>query len=188
MVLKTTGTSTTLSNSRKQKTTPKTSTMRKPLFVVVVSTFVLTLFLQFSIFIGFVHAADDNVVRVEIIQAAPAESPVVTKDDKYSSMVTLYIEEKDGTKTPSGWSTRKSDGAQQDKPFEFQPGVGLIEGWTTGVLQMKEGERSWLHVPSHLGYGSRPMGSQGGAFYIPANSNLLFDIEILGKANGSSEL
>ena len=40
---------------------------------------------------------------------------------------------------------------------------------------------AWLHVPAAKGYGASPMGSKGGAFYIPANSNLLFDIEILGK-------
>lgn len=74
------------------------------------------------------------------------------------------------------------DGASQDQPFSFQPGVGLIEGWTEGVLKMNEGERSWLSVPSAMGYGERAMGSPGGAgFYIPANSDLLFDIEILGK-------
>lgn len=59
--------------------------------------------------------------------------------------------------------------------------ISLIEGWTEGVLQMKEKERAWLHVPAAKGYGASPMGSKGGAFYIPANSNLLFDIEILGK-------
>ena len=134
--------------------------------------------------VSFSYAADDKV-RVE--QISPGEGPAVTKDYKYASMVTLYIEEADGNKTPSGWSTRVSDGAAADKPFEFQPGVGLIQGWTEGVLQMKEGERAWLHVPSKLGYGSRPMGSPGGAFYIPADSNLLFDIEILSKA-GQTEL
>ena len=59
--------------------------------------------------------------------------------------------------------------------------ISLIEGWTEGVLQMKEKERALLHVPAAKGYGASPMGSKGGAFYIPANSNLLFDIEILGK-------
>jgi peptidylprolyl isomerase len=96
-------------------------------------------------------------------------------------MVTLYIENADKTRTPSGWSTRKEDGADVDTPFEFQPGVNLIQGWTEGVLQMKEGERALLHVPYSLGYGGQAMGSPGGAFYIPANSDLLFDIEILGK-------
>ena len=83
--------------------------------------------------------------------------------------------------------TTAEDGAAVDQPFEFQPGVGLIQGWTDGVLQMNIGERAYLHVPSKLGYGSNPMGSPGGAFYIPANSNLLFDIEILGIV-GETEL
>jgi FKBP-type peptidyl-prolyl cis-trans isomerase len=155
-------------------------TMSKP-FLFVMASLMMLLLLQSA---SFSYAAADKV-RVETI--SPGEGPAVTKDYKYSSMVTLYIEEGDGTKTPSGWSTRVSDGAAADNPFEFQPGVGLIQGWTDGVLQMKEGERAWLHVPSSLGYGSRPMGSPGGAFYIPADSNLLFDIEILSKA-GESEL
>jgi FKBP-type peptidyl-prolyl cis-trans isomerase len=103
-------------------------------------------------------------------------------------MVTLYIENVDKSRTPSGWSTRKEDGAAIDNPFVFSPGVNLIEGWTQGVLQMKEGERALLHVPSSLGYGARSMGSpNGGGFYIPPNSDLLFDIEILGK-KGDIEL
>ena len=102
-------------------------------------------------------------------------------------MVTLYIEDvSNGSKTPSGWSTRKEDGADRDQPFDFQPYSGLIQGWSDGVVQMVEGERALLHVPSRLGYGSSPMGSPGGAFYIPANSDLLFDIEILGKVGASS--
>jgi hypothetical protein len=140
--------------------------------------------------VSFVYAktegeGDNNKVRVVSISAGNGD--VVTRDSRYSSMVTLYIEEANGSKSPSGWSTRVSDGASVDSPFDFQPGVGLIEGWTEGVLQMKEGERAWLHVPAKLGYGDRPMGSPGGAFYIPASSNLLFDIEILGKA-GQTEL
>eukprot|EP00587_Corethron_hystrix_P011208 CAMPEP_0113298452 /NCGR_PEP_ID=MMETSP0010_2-20120614/893_1 /TAXON_ID=216773 ORGANISM="Corethron hystrix, Strain 308" /NCGR_SAMPLE_ID=MMETSP0010_2 /ASSEMBLY_ACC=CAM_ASM_000155 /LENGTH=103 /DNA_ID=CAMNT_0000151513 /DNA_START=201 /DNA_END=512 /DNA_ORIENTATION=- /assembly_acc=CAM_ASM_000155 len=97
-------------------------------------------------------------------------------------MVTLYIEKADGSRTPSGWSTRKIDGAQADEPFEFQPGKNLIVGWTEGVLKMREGERALLHVPSDKGYGGRAMGQpNGGGFWIPPNSDLLFDIEILGK-------
>jgi FKBP-type peptidyl-prolyl cis-trans isomerase len=46
---------------------------------------------------------------------------------------------------------------------------------------MKEGERAMLHVPAALGYGAQAMGSPQGAFYIPANSDLLFDIEVIGK-------
>jgi len=128
-----------------------------------------------------------NSVAVVVETISPGTGPPVTKEHRYSSMVTLYIEEPDKSKTPSGWSTRIEDGAAADSPFAFQPGVNLIEGWTAGVLKMKEGERALLHVPSSAGYGSSPMGSKGGAFFIPANSDLLFDIEVLGK-EGATEL
>lgn len=49
------------------------------------------------------------------------------------------------------------------------------------MLQMREGERALIHVPPSLGYGPAAQGSPGGAWYIPGNSKLLFDIEILGK-------
>ena len=136
-------------------------------------------FTFFAFLIIAVVAAQEVVV--EIIQ--PGTGPAVTRESRYKSMVTLYVENADGSKTPSGWSTRQSDGASEDKPFEFQPGRNLIEGWTEGVLKMKEGERAWLHVPASKGYGDRAMGSPDGPFYLPANSNLVFDIEIMGTVD-----
>lgn len=143
----------------------------------------ITIAAFFSILISF-STGEDRPVRVQVI--SPGNGPPVTTSSRYRSHVTLYIEEKNGVKTPSGWSTRHDDGAPEDHPFTFQPGVGLIEGWTEGVLQMKEGERSWLHVPTEKGYGDKEMGnpeSKGTSygFYIPANSDLAFDIEILGR-------
>jgi FKBP-type peptidyl-prolyl cis-trans isomerase len=136
----------------------------------------LIVVLAFLIVVPDASAQPPQVV-VETIQ--PGVGPAVTTDYMYNSHVTLYLD--DGMKTPSGWSTRQEHGATSDAPFTFQPGRNLIAGWTTGVLQMKEGERAMLHVPAALGYGSKPMGSPQGAFYIPANSDLLFDIEIIGK-------
>ncbi len=120
-------------------------------------------------------------VVVESLSKTDGPSIPVTEEHRYLSDVTLYIENDDGSRTPSGWSTRVADGAQVEQPFAFQPGVNLIKGWTMGVLQMEEGERALLHVPSELGYGSASMGLPGGPFYIPANSNLLFDLKINGK-------
>ena len=117
-------------------------------------------------------------VRVEITKSAPGNPPV-TNTKMYNAMVTLSIEGNDGSLTPSGWSTRRENGGD-GKPFAFQPGKNLIEGWTRGVLQMREGERAIIHVPPQLGYGPKDQGSKGGAWYIPGNSNLHFDIEILG--------
>jgi hypothetical protein len=139
----------------------------------------------FSSNIVIVDAAAPEVV-VESLSKRDGPSVPVTKEHRYRSDVTLYIEGENGERTPSGWSTRVEDGAEVEQPFNFQPGVNLIQGWTIGVLKMEEGERALLHVPSALGYGSRPMGSKGGAFFIPANSNLLFDIKIRGKVGDST--
>ena len=66
------------------------------------------------------------------------------------------------------------------------PRQQLIEGWSKGVLQMREGERALIHVPYQMGYGPSAQGSKGGAWYIPASSNLLFDIEIVGKKGSAA--
>ena len=151
--------------------------MIRLLFAFFVTTSIIILYVATT-------AAAANGVVVETQKEGTG--PKVTSDHMYSSHVTLYLD--DEKRTPSGWSTRVEHGAEIDRPFNFQPGKGLIQGWTDGVLQMNEGERALLHVPASLGYGSRPMGSPGGAFYIPANSDLLFDIEILGKVGAGSEL
>lgn len=151
-----------------------------------------------------VATVQSNEVKVDIVDAAPGNAKV-TSAHRYDSQVTLSIEADDGTLTPAGWSTRADQGGN-GQPFSFTPGQGLIEGWTEGVLKMREGERAHLHVPSGKsfdnlcivgytnykidlinvakGYGGSAQGSKGGAWYIPANSNLHFDIEIIGK-NGN---
>ena len=50
----------------------------------------------------------------------------------------------------------------------------LIEGWIIALQQMHVGDKWEIYIPSELGYGSF---SQPG---IPANSTLIFEIELLG--------
>jgi len=45
-------------------------------------------------------------VVVEKLTEKPSNA-MVTKAHSYDAMVTLFIENDDGSKTPSGWSTRK---------------------------------------------------------------------------------
>lgn len=54
---------------------------------------------------------------------------------------------------------------------------GVIRGWTEGIPYFKEGGSGKLLIPSALGYGSQ---AQSG---IPANSVLIFDVELIKVFN-----
>jgi FKBP-type peptidyl-prolyl cis-trans isomerase FkpA len=49
----------------------------------------------------------------------------------------------------------------------------VIQGWQEGIPLFKKGGKGMLLIPSALGYGSQATGS------IPANSVLIFDIELV---------
>ncbi|KAJ6780405.1 hypothetical protein PWT90_02292 [Aphanocladium album] len=58
--------------------------------------------------------------------------------------------------------------------FEVKIGVGqVIRGWDEGVPQMKVGEKATLDISSDFGYGAR-----GFPGHIPANADLIFDVEL----------
>jgi len=60
-------------------------------------------------------------------------------------------------------------------PFTFKIGrQEVIAGWDQGVAKMSKGERSKLTISPDLGYGAK-----GVAGMIPANSTLVFDVELL---------
>lgn len=61
------------------------------------------------------------------------------------------------------------------EPFEFVLGEGMvIKGWDEGLVGMEIGEKKVLTISPDKGYGDRQVGP------IPANSTLIFEVELLG--------
>jgi len=65
----------------------------------------------------------------------------------------------------------------EERPYEPLPvnvGMGqVIPGWDEGLMLLKKGSKAKLIIPSPLGYGE-----SGAGALIPANSILVFDVEV----------
>jgi FKBP-type peptidyl-prolyl cis-trans isomerase len=112
------------------------------------------------------NAAKPNVIQTEsglqytIIESGTGSTP------KPSDTVAAHYAGRllDGSEFDSSYS--------RGEPLTIAVG-GVIKGWTEALLMMKEGDKWTLFVPPELGYGERGVGP------IPANSALIFDIELV---------
>ena len=79
----------------------------------------------------------------------------------------------------TGWlidGTKFDSSIDRGQPFVFSLGAGqVIQGWDRGVRGMQVGGVRKLTIPPELAYGDRPVG--GGL--IPANSTLVFEVQLL---------
>lgn len=66
--------------------------------------------------------------------------------------------------------------ANQYQPIPFQAGKkdGMIPGFIEGIENISFGDKAVLFIPSRLGYGEAGAGN-----VIPANANIIFEIELL---------
>lgn len=82
------------------------------------------------------------------------------------------VDEKYGT-----YNLRKEQqGGYGGMPMKIDPAAQMIPGFKEGVLDMSVGDKTFLYLPSHLGYGEK------GAGPIKPNTDLVFIVEMLGVA------
>jgi len=71
--------------------------------------------------------------------------------------------------------TKFDSSLDRDEPFSFKVGVGqVIMGWDEGLMELSEGSKATLYIPSTMAYGEKGAGSS-----IPPNSILIFDVELI---------
>lgn len=100
-------------------------------------------------------------VKVEMLKEGKGKSPSASDQVTVNYRGTLT----DGTEFDSSYA--------RNKPATF-PLNGVIRCWTEGVQKMKVGGKARLTCPSDTAYGARALPK------IPANSTLIFEVELLG--------
>jgi peptidylprolyl isomerase len=118
---------------------------------------------------------------------APLPAPITTPDGLIIEELTLGTGAevtKNAAVVAHYKGTLKDGGAEFDSSIKRgQPAVfplaGVIKGWQEGVPGMKVGGKRRLTIPSKLAYGERVIPGPDGKPLIPANSVLVFEIEII---------
>lgn len=94
---------------------------------------------------------------------------VITTSDSVRVTYSGYL--KDGTLFDSGTNSK------------FVP-AGVVQGFRSGLIGMKEGGRRKLVIPSELGYASQTVRDPStGKITIPRQSTLVFDVQLLKAYN-----
>ncbi len=143
-------------------------------------------FLALSLFL-FSACAKENVSEEELIQGYIENNNL---DAQEGPEGLYYVIEREGIGAqPAGvysevtvhYTGRLANGNEFDSSVNGDPFVTtldrVIKGWQYGIPFFKVGGKGKLIIPSALGYGSTANRS------IPANSVLIFDIELLDVKN-----
>ncbi|MDR0409276.1 MAG: FKBP-type peptidyl-prolyl cis-trans isomerase [Spirochaetaceae bacterium] len=134
------------------------------------------------------RAAEKNLAdSVLFLEENALKNGIITTE---SGLQYEIIEETEGAKPKSDDTVRVNyegtliDGKvfdssfERGEPVEFPLGQ-VIPGWTEGIQLMSPGSRYKFYIPPELGYGDQPVGNG----LIPANSVLIFDVELLDIVN-----
>ena len=152
-----------------------------------VKTLALSTFVCLSLLQG-CKCSEDAKTNVTAENAADETDTNAGESEAVTDLVIEDINVGDGEEATDGkevtvhYTGTLQDGTKFDssvdrgEPFSFTLGAGsVIKGWEEGVKGMKIGGKRKLVIPPHLAYGDKAVGG-----VIPANSVLVFDVELLG--------
>ena len=113
--------------------------------------------------------SSDNTITtpsgLKIVETKPADDAAKSGDQVWVHYVGKL---QDGTEFDNSY--------KRGEPIPLTLGQGsVIKGWEEGLLGMKVGEKRTLIIPPDLAYGA-----DGRPPTIPANSTLVFDVELVG--------
>ncbi|NVO84975.1 FKBP-type peptidyl-prolyl cis-trans isomerase [Hymenobacter terrestris] len=113
----------------------------------------------------------DSGIYLVPLTDGPAANPLIKAGQKVTvNYVGRFINERNESQVFDASSTNRTDCGC----FSFRNGAGgVIKGWDEATLEMRQGDRKLVLIPSYLGYGFEASGP------IPARTPLLFDMEIL---------
>lgn len=124
-------------------------------------------------------AAKENLAKGQAFLAEKAKDPAVMKTE--SGLLYKVIKPGNGTKLEPtdrvklNYKGSLIDGTEFDSNKDVTFGLNQgIKGWNEGHLLMSPGAKYELYIPADLAYGIRGAGDK-----IPANSTLVFEVEIL---------
>lgn len=124
---------------------------------------------------------EENAKREGVITTASGlQYEVISKGEgpqpKLDDVVSVHYEGKltDGTVFDSS--------IERGTPIDLPVG-GVIPGWVEALQLMHVGDKVKLYIPSELAYGDQSPSPQ-----IPANSVLVFDLELLGIQDISADM
>lgn len=91
----------------------------------------------------------------------------------------------------TGWlsdGTKFDSSRDRNQPFSLDLGQGqVIAGWDEGIPGMKVGGKRKLIIPGALAYGAAgKQDPNSGAYVIPPNATLVFEVELLSLKPGPS--
>lgn len=80
-----------------------------------------------------------------------------------------------------------SSAAHNNEPLKFTLGAqGIIPGFQIGVNGMRVGGERLLSIPATLGYGAQDVKDPSGKIIIPANSTIIFDVQLVKVEAGTT--